>query len=705
MGFNPRTDWVHATSLIPRVTLCLEQLKEARIQAHEAMIKAQRSWVKHRDTPKYKEGDLVWLEGKNLRINQPTAKLAPRQHGPFKITQVMSTVNYRLELPTQWSIHPVFHIDLLTPYKETTMHGPNFTRPTPELIDGEEEYSVEKILDSQHFGRRRRLQYLVKWEGYPDVDNMWVDKDDVFADDKVREFKNSNPDTATHIRSTSFTKSPYPPTTTRSKLLYHHALSCMSSDGNTDLAYEYPTGAVADSPIPFSAEHAVNTPVSVPIPIIDFTTLQPLSPTAPVFSPRPVTASSSTSDVAAMFWGLRIHTPAPLTPDGQRAASQANETIAISFTPAERRGSQAGPGLESGAATGSEASLGATATTTHRNRSHSNGSATEHDLRRCARCGEQNQYCHGHTPVIPNPSLDLPPIQPRVPVQRSVPTNGVARFNLNRKQATALATQLLNALENHEDTSSVPPPYNYGREIAKIVAAGLGISPAVAAEGLGVRGGEGQRRGQGRGGQPHQVPDARRSPYLQQAQGRRAARRPASPTPPGFEHNRGPAYIPFRIQENSRYTPARYIRAHMDAPNPFIEGRLSLDGPTYHSEIHAQAIHDVDVPPPPINADILRLLHTDYMGHDSVDEALGEIGDQSLIAEVNRYRHLEHKRKSFQESITQLEDQLFTTNVERRMCVSQLEAARAMVRIQGEMQRNQQAFRLSPWSVEHGCLP
>jgi hypothetical protein len=211
MGFNPRADWIHATSLIPRVTLHLEQLKEARVQARNAMIKAQQSWVKHRDIPKYKEGDLVWLEGKNLHVNQPTAKLAPRRHGPFKVIQVMSAVNYRLELPTQWSIHPVFHIDLLTPYRETTMHGPNFTRPTPELIDGEEEYSIEKILDSRHFGRRQRLQYLVKWEGYPDVDNMWVDKDDVFADDKVREFKSSNPDTATHIRSTFSAKSPYPP--------------------------------------------------------------------------------------------------------------------------------------------------------------------------------------------------------------------------------------------------------------------------------------------------------------------------------------------------------------------------------------------------------------------------------------------------------------------------------------------------------------
>jgi hypothetical protein len=93
---------------------------------------------------------------------------------------------------------------------------------------------------------------------------------------------------------------------------------------------------------------------------------------------------------------------------------------------------------------------------------------------------------------------------------------------------------------------------------------------------------------------------------------------------------------------------------------------------------------DVDIAPPPISADILRLLDTDYMGHENVDEAIGEIGHRSLRAEVNRYRRLERKRRSFQESIRRLEDQMFTTDVERRMCVSRLEAARAMVRIQAE---------------------
>jgi hypothetical protein len=106
-----------------------------------------------------------------------------------------------------------------------------------------------------------------------------------------------------------------------------------------------------------------------------------------------------------------------------------------------------------------------------------------------------------------------------------------------------------------------------------------------------------------------------------------------------------------------------------------------------------------------ITADILRLLDSDYMGHDHVDEAIGEIGDRSLRAEVNRYRRLERKRKSFQESITRIEDQMFTADVERRMCISRLEAARAMVRIQREMQGDRHAFRLSPWSLERGRLP
>jgi hypothetical protein len=481
----------------------------------------------------------------------------------------------------------------------------------------------------------------------------------------------------------------------------------MSSDGNDDLAHEYPAGAIADSPIPFSQTNPVDTPVTVPIPIVDFNTLQPLDADAAVFSPRPVTASSSASDVAAMFRQLRVHTPAPLTPDGQRVADQANDTFAISFTPAERRGNQAGAGLESGAAARSEAAMGATTTTTNQTRTDPYDSSADDDLRCCACCGEQREYCHGHTPIIPNASLDLPPNPPRIALSRSVPPNGVARFNLSRAEATALAASLTTSLgQNSQDPTQIPPVRDYREEFARVIAESLGISAATAAEGLGLHSRRGRRGGQGRGNRPHPLPDNERPLNTQPTQPRQVSRRSSSPTPPGFEHNRGPAYIPFRIRtDTGGETPARYIRAHLDAPNPFVEGRLSLNGPTYHSEIHAAVIIDVDIPPPPITADILQLLDTDYMGHDNVDKAIGEIGDRSLRAKVNQYRRLECKRRSFQESIRRLEDQMFTNDVEKRMCISRLEAARAMVRIQAEMQSNRQAFHLSPWSLERGRLP
>ena len=70
MGYNPRADWKHTMSPLPQVTLRVDQFKEAWAQAQNLMIKAQKSWVKNKDTPKYKEGDLVWLEGKNLRTAQ-----------------------------------------------------------------------------------------------------------------------------------------------------------------------------------------------------------------------------------------------------------------------------------------------------------------------------------------------------------------------------------------------------------------------------------------------------------------------------------------------------------------------------------------------------------------------------------------------------------------------------------------------------------
>ena len=119
-------------------------------------------------------GQKVWLETKNLRFLTDNKKLTAKRLGPFPITEVLGPYTYRLKLPEQWRIHPVFHPTLLTPYRENDVHGPNFPLPPPDLIEGEEEWEVEAIVG--HKKRYRKWKFLVKWKGYPSADNSWEDE-------------------------------------------------------------------------------------------------------------------------------------------------------------------------------------------------------------------------------------------------------------------------------------------------------------------------------------------------------------------------------------------------------------------------------------------------------------------------------------------------------------------------------------------------
>ena len=136
----------------------------------------------------------MWLKGRNLHTNQLTAKLAARRHGPFPVKQVLSPVTYKLSLPLTWNIHPVFHTDLLTPYWETPFHGENYQRPLAELVQGQEEYEVEAVLGERHYRRKKKRQYLVKWRGYPDSNNKWVDHTDMHAPEAIKEYEETQKD-------------------------------------------------------------------------------------------------------------------------------------------------------------------------------------------------------------------------------------------------------------------------------------------------------------------------------------------------------------------------------------------------------------------------------------------------------------------------------------------------------------------------------
>ena len=107
----------------------------------------------------------MWLKATNLHLNYPSRKLAPKQQGPFEISQVLSPLTYHLCLPATWKIHNVFYAFLLSPYKEIEVHGPNFSKPPPDLIGTKEVYEIEQIVS--HQGTSGCCKYLTMWKGYP----------------------------------------------------------------------------------------------------------------------------------------------------------------------------------------------------------------------------------------------------------------------------------------------------------------------------------------------------------------------------------------------------------------------------------------------------------------------------------------------------------------------------------------------------------
>jgi len=187
LGYTPNIHQPSQVTALPGFTERLEKIKEHRLAAQHAIKQAQQRLIKETKYKPFNNGDKVWLEGTHLKLPYDTMKLAPRRYGPFMVVTKISDVAYRLKLPDAWKIHNVFHMSLLTPYKETDRHGPNFLEPPPDLIDGEEEWEIEKILGHRTYQKKK--QYLIQWKGYAPAHDSWTDESGLHAPELLADYK------------------------------------------------------------------------------------------------------------------------------------------------------------------------------------------------------------------------------------------------------------------------------------------------------------------------------------------------------------------------------------------------------------------------------------------------------------------------------------------------------------------------------------
>jgi hypothetical protein len=98
----------------PEARAMTSTLKERRDKAHEALEQAQayqKACYDSKHGPiSFHEGDLVWLDLRNITSVRPSKKLDLRRHGPCKVVQIVGSQAYRLELPVGLDVHHVFHV-------------------------------------------------------------------------------------------------------------------------------------------------------------------------------------------------------------------------------------------------------------------------------------------------------------------------------------------------------------------------------------------------------------------------------------------------------------------------------------------------------------------------------------------------------------------------------------------------------------------
>ena len=158
----------------------------------------------------FSPGDKVFLDAEDIHITRLSKKLLHRHLGPYLIVRRVGSNAYGLLLPPSMScLHLVFNVIKLTLAPIDPIAG-RHAPPPPELIDGEEEYVVEEILNSCMF--RRKLQYLVKWEGYGVENNTWEYWDNLGnALDAVNEFHTRNSAAPCRIHALAFGSIPFRP--------------------------------------------------------------------------------------------------------------------------------------------------------------------------------------------------------------------------------------------------------------------------------------------------------------------------------------------------------------------------------------------------------------------------------------------------------------------------------------------------------------
>ena len=162
MGFEGRRKGKYevAEKFVERMRKIQKEVKAALEKAQEEIKKFANR--KRREEKEYRVGDLVLLSMKDLKWQMKGRRLEKLTEcfvGPYKVKGIISSNMIELELPKSIKIHPIVNISRVQLYKPQVEEQKKIP-PKPVIIEGEEEFKVEKILNKRTI--RGKKKFLVR---------------------------------------------------------------------------------------------------------------------------------------------------------------------------------------------------------------------------------------------------------------------------------------------------------------------------------------------------------------------------------------------------------------------------------------------------------------------------------------------------------------------------------------------------------------
>ncbi len=157
--------------------LCKKHMELAQVTAKKIYDRS------HRSAPDLQPGDFVFIRNTHMGVKAPSGKLAPKRIGPFRVSEQISNLAYRIQLPKNFRIHDVFHVSKLTPTEEIpeVERQQEVSTPLQPLIPTSPK--IDKILNQR--GTGSEIEYLVHYENTHPDENTWVKFDEAYQNNHI----------------------------------------------------------------------------------------------------------------------------------------------------------------------------------------------------------------------------------------------------------------------------------------------------------------------------------------------------------------------------------------------------------------------------------------------------------------------------------------------------------------------------------------